>query len=104
VQEVALQAAADAAEPGDEDRGTRAPPPAPQPAPERNHAGATANPAAGEGIARLESDAAKFLERARTFGVARRLKGLSKLPEFLSVRRDMWVHAYALWLVVMVCL
>lgn len=69
----------------------------------------TAAPATGgatqeqNGFTNHDRDAEQWLLAVRRYGDHTSDPVLQQMPRFLGLRRDLFVHSYALWLVVMVC-
>ena len=71
-------------------RGSRAGPGSALPAPSAENASC------------LEGKGQEWLDAVRGFGETIKDKVLINMPEFMALRRDLYVHSYAVWLVVMV--
>lgn len=61
------------------------------------------DPPSAEDASSLQGKGRKWLDAVREFGETVNDKVLIHMPEFMALRRDLYVHSYAVWLVVMVC-
>lgn len=50
----------------------------------------------------FEAKGQQWLEAVRSFGESIKERVLINMPEFMALRRDLYVHSYAVWVVVMV--
>lgn len=60
------------------------------------------DPEAVEEMIRLQTCGSAFFKAARAYGRSATIPQLAKLPEYLEIRKDIAVHVYALWCIVMV--
>lgn len=61
------------------------------------------DPSSAEDARNLAGKGRDWLDAVREFGESVKDKVLIHMPEFMALRRDLFVHSYAVWLVVMVC-